>query len=149
MRKRSLQFLALAILGALTLGCDDGPAVAPVAGKVLYNGQPMPYGSILFQPRSGQPAGGAIQPDGTFKLSTFQEFDGAIVGSHKVSVSCYTSQSPSQKEKKTVGEATIGALLIPSQFTFADQSGLSAEVPAEGTDSLVFELTGPPAKFPN
>jgi hypothetical protein len=138
--------VAAAIL--LSAGCSKGPAVAPVSGKVLYNGEPLPYGSIMFQPASGQPAGAAIEPDGTFRLSTFSEFDGAIIGPHKVKVTCYTSQRPSEKAQKKVGEATLGQLLIPLQYTFLDQSGLTATVPAEGAGSLVFELTGPKRSFP-
>jgi hypothetical protein len=140
-------------LAAMTLlpawqGCAKGPAVAPVRGKVLYNGEPLPYGSVMFQPAAGQPAGGAIEAGGTFRLSTFSEYDGALVGAHKVRITCYTSQSPAQKNKKTVGEATLGTLLIPADYTFADKSGLTATVPAEGVSDVVFELKGPEREFP-
>lgn len=137
-----------AVLAALSAGCSNKPAVAPVSGKVLYNGQPLPYGAIIFQPARGQAGAGAIQPDGTFRLSTFAEFDGALPGPHKVSVTCYASQSPAKKAQKSQGEATLGELLIPNQYMFPDQSGLTADVPAEGTDTLVFELTGPKKTFP-
>jgi hypothetical protein len=102
----------------------------------------------MFQPAAGQPAGGAIEADGTFRLSTFSEYDGALVGVHKVRVTCYTSQSPSQKDKKTVGEATVGDLLIPADYTFADKSGLTATVPPEGVSDIVLELKGPKRAFP-
>jgi hypothetical protein len=133
---------------AAAIGCSDKPAVAPASGKVLYNGQPVPYGNVMFQPAKGQPAGAAIQPDGTFRLSTFSEFDGAIIGPHKVSVACYSSQRPSEKTKKAVGEATLGESLLPSRYAYFDQSGLTAEIPAEGTDSLQFDLSGPSKTFP-
>src|SRR5690606_7977465 len=115
------------------------PAVVAVSGKVTYNGQPLPYGSVGFQPVQGQPSGGAIQPDGTFRLSTFSEFDGAIPGSYKVKVTCYSSQRPSEVSKPRVGEFVLGESLIPAKYTFLDQSGLTAEVPAEGTDSILIE----------
>jgi hypothetical protein len=133
---------------ALLAGCNYKPVVAPVSGKVLYNGQPLPYGNIVFQPSKGQPAGGAIQADGSFRLSTFREYDGAIIGPHKVRVSCYASQRPAAKANKGGGEATLGESLIPSQYGFADTSGLTADVKAEGNDSFVFELTGPKRTFP-
>ena len=147
MRISCTRWWALAALVAL-VGCNDRPDMAPVTGRVLYNGQPLPYGSIVFQPPRGQLAAAAIQTDGSFRLSTFAENDGAIVGPHKVSVTCYTSQRPSEKTQKKVGEATLGELLIPSQYTFLEQSGLSAEVPPSGADDLVFELTGPKRDFP-
>jgi hypothetical protein len=142
---------AFGLLAAVVLslaGCDDNPPVAPASGKVLYNGQPLPYGNIMFQPAQGQTGGAVIQPDGTFRVSTFSEYDGAIIGSHKVSVACYSAQSPSAQAKRTGGEMSLGESLIPAQYSFLDQSGLTAEIPAEGTDSLLFELTGPKRTFP-
>lgn len=139
---------AILLLTALFAACKDQPTVAPVSGKVLYNGKPLPYGNIVFQPGKGQPGGAAIQPDGTFRLSTYAEFDGAVIGSHKVSVSCYASQSPANKAKKSPGEATLGPLLTPQKYTFLDQSGLTFDVPADGAESAVFELEGPSVSFP-
>ncbi len=144
---RLTSVLLVVLLGA-TAGCKKSAPVAPVSGKVLYNGAPLPYGSVMFQPSSGQPAGGAIEADGTFRLSTFSEYDGALIGPHKVRISCYTSQSPSQKNRNTVGEASVGQLLIPPGYTFVDQSGLTATVPAEGAADIVFELKGPKREFP-
>lgn len=42
------------------------------------------------------------------------------------------------------GEQSLGKLLIPVNYTLFDQSGLTAEVKAEGNQSFVFELRGPP-----
>lgn len=138
----------MVILATSLVGCSDKPAVAPVRGNVTYNGKPLPYGSVGFQPAKGQPSGAAIQPDGTFRLSTFAEYDGAIVGPHKVKVTCYASQRPSQQAKKAVGEFILGESLIPDHYTLLDRSGLAADVPPEGTDSILFELTGPEKVFP-
>ena len=144
---RLISLLVLLAFAPL-LGCEDKPPVAPASGKVLYNGEPLPYGNIMFQPAQGQTGGAVIQPDGTFRVSTFSEYDGAIIGSHKVSVACYSSQAPSMKAKQTGGEMSLGASLIPAQYSFLDQSGLTAEIPPEGNASLVFELTGPKRTFP-
>jgi hypothetical protein len=144
---RTLYSLALLSLAAAP-GCDDNPPVAPVSGKVLYNGEPLPFGNIMFQPEQGQTGGAVIQPDGSFRVSTFSEYDGAIVGSHKVSIACYSAQSPAAQAKRTGGEMSLGESLVPAHYSFLDQSGLTAEVPPEGTESLVFELTGPPRTFP-
>ncbi|WP_428305137.1 hypothetical protein [Lacipirellula sp.] len=140
--------IALAFLASTIVGCGAKPEVVPVSGKVTYNGQPLPYGTVGFQPPQGQPSGAAIQPDGTFKLSTFAEFDGAKPGSYKVKVSCYASQSPSERAKPRTGEFSTGASLIPEKYAFVDRSELTAEVPADGTDAIVLELTGPEKKFP-
>jgi hypothetical protein len=71
-----------------------------------------------------------------------------FVGPHKVSVKCYSSQRPSEISQKKAGEATLGELLIPSEYTFMESSGLTADVPANGVDTLVFELEGPDRTFP-
>ena len=136
--RRFLRMSAFATL--LLVGCDRGPQLVPVTGKVLYNGAPLEFGSVTFQPRSGQPAQGEIQSGGTFSLSTFRPNDGAVIGSHKVRVACYESQRPSAT--KSPGEQSLGKLLIPTKYTLFDQSGLTAEVRADDNQAFVFELTG-------
>lgn len=140
-------FLRLS-LGAILLlaGCERGPQMVPVTGKVLYNGQPLAFGSIAFQPPSGQPARGEIQSDGTFSLSTYRPGDGAVVGRHKVRVACYESQRPNAA--KLPGEQSLGKLLIPQKYTLFDESGLTAEVIADGNEPFVFELKGPATDSP-
>jgi len=133
---------------SLVAGCDRGPEMAPVRGVVYYNGAPLPYGSIMFQPKRGQPATGKIQPDGTFEMASFRPGDGATVGPQKVRVNCYSSQAPQEMAKPVVGERSIGTLLIPQHYTSFDSSGLTAEVKSEQNDAFEFSLTGPPVTFP-
>ncbi len=46
---------------------DEGPELAPVTGKVTYQGKPITQGTISFQPVSpdGTPATGSIGTDGS------------------------------------------------------------------------------------
>jgi hypothetical protein len=115
--------------------------MATVTGKVLYNGRPLEFGSVMFQPSSGQPAQGQIQSDGTFTLSTYKFNDGAVVGTHKVRIACYESQKPGAP--KAPGEQTLGKLLIPLNYTLFDQSGFTADVSDDRKEPFVFELVGP------
>jgi hypothetical protein len=85
--------LPLAIALALTaLGCgkSDNVTVYPVKGTVLFNGKPMlGGGSIAFIPmtsQKGKAAGGTIQPDGSFVMSTYREGDGSMPGTFRVVV---------------------------------------------------------------
>lgn len=93
-----LGFLGLfGLLAVTSVGCGGSSGefkVAPVKGKVIFNGQPVTSGSIHFRPvavqgakegMQGKPASGQIQSDGTFVLTTFRQGDGAIVGKHEVS----------------------------------------------------------------
>ncbi|MDZ4656107.1 MAG: hypothetical protein SH868_00870 [Bythopirellula sp.] len=132
----------------MVVGCDSGPETGPAVGIVYYNDAPLPYGSVMFQPERGQPATGQIGADGKFEMATFQPGDGATVGPNKVRINCYSSQSPGEKSKPVVGERSIGALLIPQQYTSFDASGLTADVKSDGNEPFEFRLTGPPVKFP-
>jgi hypothetical protein len=125
------------------VGCNRGPEMAAVTGKVTYNGQPLQFGSVTFQPTRGQPARGEIQSDGSFELSTFSLGDGAFVGPHKVKIACYESQNPAFV--KGPGEQRLGRSLIPVKYTLLDQSGLTAEVKPDTAEPIVFDLTGPAA----
>lgn len=138
---RGMRGVCLLVAITLLAGCRRGPEMVPVTGKVLYNGKPLEFGSVMFQPPSGQPAQGKIQSDGTFTLSTYKEGDGAVVGRHKVRITCYETEKPGIP--KPAGEQPLGKLLIPEKYTFLDQSGLSAEVTADRKEPFVFELAGP------
>ncbi len=75
------------------VGCSNQPQVAPVRGFVKMDGKPLPGGRIMFAPIAsgedknvGQSAFGQIQQDGSFVLMTYEEGDGALVGSHHPTV---------------------------------------------------------------
>ena len=141
---RPIPRVALGLALAALVGCDRGPTLVPVTGKVLYKGKPLEFGSVMFQPPSGQPAVGEIQPDGTFTLSTFRPDDGAVVGTHKVRIACYESQR--RGTAKGPGEQSLGRLLIPMKYTLFDQSGLTADVREDQNEPIVFELFDPPGQ---
>jgi hypothetical protein len=68
--------------------------MAPVKGRVTFNGKPVKEAAITFAPvpktdkdkEPGKPATGFTDEDGYYELSTFEPLDGAIVGNHKVTV---------------------------------------------------------------
>ena len=139
-------FAAVAAIFACGSGCKQNPRVVPVAGKVLYNGKPLPFGTLMFQPDQGQAAVGDIQADGSFKLSSYGPNDGAVPGKHSVSVSCYEGQRPG----KASGGDSLGKLMIPLKYTRFGSSGLTAEVKdaaSEQAQEIVLELTGPAVAF--
>lgn len=82
--------LSLVVLLVFSAGCGGNAfQVALAKGKVLCNGQPVTSGYISFVPmgdgeENGKAAAATIASDGTFTLSTYGKFDGAIVGKHKV-----------------------------------------------------------------
>lgn len=96
---RVVAWLPVTVVAALVVGvtgCGKSGSeyqVAPVTGKVTFNGEPVPEGTVRFQPVSeaagkagitGKPATGSVGQDGTFTLSTYGEDDGAVIGKHRV-----------------------------------------------------------------
>ena len=115
--------------------------MAHVRGQVLYRGQPLEFGNVMFQPRAGQPASGDIQPDGTFSLSTYKIGDGAVVGRHKVRITCYEFQRPGVGlDKDSAPMPTFGKLFIPKKYTTIYTSGLEVDVELGMPDPLLFDL---------
>ncbi len=131
----------LAVLGLMTgiLSCGQDLRLVPVEGKVLYRGKPLEFGSVLFQPASGQPARGKIQPDGTFVLSTFDEGDGAMIGKNQVRITSFEAQRPGAPPPSG-GELALGKSFIPRKYSSFGSSGLEVEVLPEGNEPFIFEL---------
>lgn len=90
--RKMIACLCVATLTAVP-GCGSGNGLnlAKVRGKVTFKGQPLKFGTIMFEPddsrgTSGPSAVGPITTDGSFVMSTEESGDGAIVGSHRVAV---------------------------------------------------------------
>ncbi len=132
--------LIIIFLGGMLCGCSPHPATAPVSGKVVYQGKPLEFGSVMFQPVGGPPARSVINSDGTFVLSTYEEGDGATIGRHRIRVTCFESQSPDALEESLEKEMGLGRNLIPDKYLSIDTSGLSFEVQETGHDDVLIEL---------
>jgi hypothetical protein len=146
-------------LGLLTvLGCGDNTGLAkryPVSGKVTYKGEHVAKGRIDFIPvkaAEGRSATGDIV-DGSYTLTTAEKNDGALPGSYKVTVSSVALDASAEAQLKEASKggqyrrgpesAKIekGAIksALPSKFTLAETSGLTAEVKAQ-SNSIDFPL---------
>lgn len=86
-----LRVLTSAVLTVSVAGCGGGAfEVVPAGGSVQFNGAPVSVGSITMVPvaaagaEPGKPAKAELRSDGTFELSTYGQFDGAIPGRHRV-----------------------------------------------------------------
>jgi hypothetical protein len=87
-------FLAILVVA---LGCVDSErySTVPVSGVVTCEGKPVANATVNFTPLAdqGRPEGkrgrvalGMTDKEGRFKLTTYENDDGAIVGKHKVTV---------------------------------------------------------------
>lgn len=86
-------FLVVTLLFA---GCggssDPSVKVHPVSGKITFEGQPTPNAIVVLHPQSPPQTTkpivsmATVQSDGTFKIGTMDEADGAPVGEYVVTV---------------------------------------------------------------
>jgi hypothetical protein len=136
---------ALLAVAATVTGCGKGRALAPVSGKVTYQGKSLPYGRVMLQPQSGQPSTGDIQSDGTFQMVTPGEGTGASVGKNMVLIVCRERPSPEAKAKAAAArqETSPGRSLIPEKYSSYDTSGITVDVHPGSNEPLVMTLSGP------
>jgi hypothetical protein len=120
--KKSISLTACAALALMFTGCG-GSGTVPVAGKVVYSdGSPATdlagYLVNLDSSELKVSANGAVQPDGTFKVGTYDVEDGALPGKYKVAI--------------TPPEAPIDAPppkpIISPKYGDLNNSGLEAEI---------------------
>ena len=134
------QMCALALSSSLSVlvligGCgpkEEHPATVPVHGKITYKGQPVPKGTISFQPDSGQTATAEIQSDGTYELATFNPKDGALPGHHKVMIVANTAD-PNMIPGSSPGYVPPKDI-VPRKYGQFETSGLEVDVTKEKSD---------------
>jgi len=136
--------MAVAVVCA---GCGSGrpksnrPATALARGLVTYRGKPVEDAVLVFQPsaQSGFAASAMTDRDGRFDLKAFPPDSGAVPGTYKVVV-MKVSQDDVAAAAGPGNAVAQPASLIPAKYCDPSKSGLTAEVPAEGTEQLLFEL---------
>jgi hypothetical protein len=121
-------FSLLVVLLLASFGCDSGPRLYEITGKVSFDGVPVAKGDITLRPEkpSTAPQGATIK-DGSFQMK-------ANEGKYKVEI-ISTRLVPGKKGP--MGEDAIEEF-IPKKNT---KTTLSAEVKSSGKNELLFELT--------
>ncbi|QDU90820.1 hypothetical protein Pla175_42330 [Pirellulimonas nuda] len=135
--------VALLAVG-LSAGCSKPDfAVAPVAGTVTLGGEPLAGALVTFQPRAseggilaGRPSVGETGPDGRYQLETYDGYEGAVVGTHRVSISTFRKKAAEGDSSSVV---VIAEERVPARYN--RQSELSVEVPSSGLGDCNFELS--------
>jgi hypothetical protein len=149
---RVLSITSLVLL--LLVGCSDGrPAGAlptkPVKVTVTYKGAPVADATVSFI-NDSKPAFGKTDAQGVAKMKSYIEDDGAVVGSHKVTIiksETSGSTAASQDSADYVPPAGGGAPppvvkhLIPQKYGSPASSGLTVEVKDTGKDTGPNEFT--------
>lgn len=127
----------------VTLGCrNQDYDVAPVAGRVTLDGQPLADAQVIFQPIAGSDKNvepgpgsfGSTDADGRYTLETVDPPEpGAVVGSHRVTITtAHHSANPADDSAAAMPKETL-----PKSCS---NGSMRMEVPAEGTDKADFPI---------
>jgi hypothetical protein len=131
-------WIIVVLVGAAIVGCGrrSGLETAPVAGKVTYRGKPVPNGTVMFVPSEGPAAYGDIGSDGSYKLTTPGVGDGAVIGTHKVTITALQDMNSALPEQRSPTPPPI----VPARYLSDQTSGLTAEVKAKTNNEVDFDL---------
>lgn len=125
------------LLGLMTaglLGCDtlrSPSGIVPVSGVVIYKDVPVADAIVTFIPEKGPKATGTTDTDGQFKLTTTLPNDGAVKGTHQITIELIEAMDPANPyaERKS---------LLPKKYASLKDSGLKETISAPAT--LEFKL---------
>ncbi|MFO7906637.1 MAG: carboxypeptidase-like regulatory domain-containing protein [Planctomycetota bacterium] len=86
-----ISVVALCVVCLTCMGCGPGgPELGKVSGKVTMDGEPLDNALVTFSPvEGGRSSSGKTDENGNYTLS-FADRTGAVVGTHKVSVTTLT-----------------------------------------------------------
>jgi hypothetical protein len=131
-------------------GCGDAKKgqlpTAQVAGQVSYRGKPLSRGEIKFLPvqaagKEARVAQGILDEQGRYRLGTYAQDDGAVLGDYQVVVESREDADVDVARRMTSrGLASVQPKsLIPVRYFDSRTSGLTAHV-VSGKNTFNFDL---------
>jgi predicted small lipoprotein YifL len=137
MKSQVLSLVVLLTVFPLLCGCgSDRPAVVPVSGQVLIDGQPVADATLQFVPTGSRPARATTDAQGRFTATTFDDGDGCVPGTHKVVVVAISHPSPTEE-----------VLSVPEKYMDLATTDVTVSID-QPTDDLKIELTWGDEKGP-
>lgn len=139
MMNRSTYYVAVALCFAICTGCSDGgPELASVTGVVTIDGKPIPNAVLTFVPEEGSPSYGQTSRDGHYALMFTDTKQGAMLGTHQVSIEVQRISKEEMAEMKAQGmEVPDKSVEIPKAYR--QPGALTAEV-KRGSNAIDFHL---------
>ena len=141
--------LTLAACAVLTAGCSEQHTpLAAVSGSVLYQGQPLPEGTIVLQVPGFRSSTGKIVDGQIIEVTTFDPCDGAPVGEARIAVfaTAESTWQPPANKPSSPAEWTsdsappmVSESVIPDRYNDPGTSGLSWTIKA-GENILALTL---------
>ncbi len=139
----------IAVVAVAVCGCSGSEyPLANVSGVVALDGQPLEGAKLVFSPKGdsenpypGPKSIGKTDAEGRFQLITRDGDSGAVVGNHRVRI---TTLLQAGDPDNPFAAITVTPEKVPTYYTA--KSMLDTEVPAEGLDTLRFDLKSKPGK---
>lgn len=131
----SLAAAAIVALALVFTGCNQGPKLVPIEGRVTLDGQPVAFGDIRVIPTSGRPAYATLDEQGHFKLFT-DEQEGCALGNHIVTLNSARSISDTDIRR-----------FAPAKYDAGHTSDARLDVTGPKKD-VVIELKGDGQRYP-
>jgi hypothetical protein len=127
-----------ALMAIVMAGCSDGPEVAEVTGVVKWDGQPVPFAYVIFQPVDppGTYGSAYTDQDGKYILQFSESKNGALVGKHQVTI------RTSGKDEIEIEDKQTGLMIkppLPSGYKEKVELTFDREV-VSGGSTLDFDL---------
>ena len=143
--------LVVTLTAATSCRRSDRPQMVPVTGTVYHNGKLLEGATVGFMGSVGRPSSGITDALGRFRLSTWEEGDGAAIGQHVVTI--VKAADPKFSPKKNPDGSYIfrsqaeqwafydREMLLPARYSSAMMTDLSATVTEEGPNDFTFKMT--------
>ena len=144
---RTIGMLSVGIVVCVFVaGCGESAPVADIektvtAGGVLtFQGKPLENYRVIFHPKDKKrPASGRTDADGRFQLGTNRPGDGAVPGSHQVTVS-YVGPEVAPTPGDEFKEIPPPKIVIPEKYGRQESSDVTQEIPVGGDSKLKIDL---------
>ncbi len=141
MTMRATKLVSLLLLASLlAVGCGpSGPKKYVVEGTVTYQGDPLPFGTVMFVPEDGPPSKPTlIDKDGHYRLE-------AVVGQHRVQVVAMPERKGGRPDPSIEGGFDYTGVpevqsLVPTKYTRFHTSGITVTVEAVEPNKIPIEL---------
>ena len=113
----------------------------PVSGIIILDGKPVENAIILFHSEGHEiSAHGLSDASGFFRLTTYEENDGAVSGNHLISVKKIEEQITPHPLGDPYSPNVIESWLIPQRYADPKTSELSWTISAESTEPIIMNL---------
>ena len=131
--------LLIGFVLVLVSGCGSGN-VGLVEGVVTMDGTALEGAAVAFHPTEGRASIGRTDASGRYELGYIKNESGAVIGSHKVTVSTKIYDSEGMDSEGNPTMVNGNPETMPPRYSNVSKTVLTAEV-KPGSNQVDFELT--------